>query len=281
MITARQPADVAGAFAAMDERLAQGFHLAGYVAYEAGYALEPALADLASALPEEEPLLWMGCYEAHAVQNDRLPAAGGASAKAAATPGITPLNPQYSRTREAYLEKVEAIHRLIAAGETYQANLTMEAAWDTAEPPAAMYERLLHAQPVGYAALLHPQPGWHVQTLSPELFFARKGSLIRTRPMKGTAAPGMDAAETRAQAAWLRADEKNRAENVMIVDLLRSDLGRLCLRGSVQVTELFEVERYPTVLQMTSTVEGRLRQDVRYGELFRALFFFFYFLGST
>ncbi len=268
MIEARQPADVAGAFAAMDDRLAQGFYLAGYIAYEAGYALEPALADLASALPEEEPLLWMGCYEAPAVQNDRLRTADGASAKAAASP----LTPGYSLTLEAYLQKVRTIHGLIAAGETYQANLTMEAAWATAEPPAAMYERLLRAQPVDYAALLHPQPGWHVLSLSPELFFAREGSLIRTRPMKGTAAPGMNAAETRAQAAWLCADEKNRAENVMIVDLLRSDLGRLCLRGSVRVTKLFEVERYPTVLQMTSTVEGRLRQEVRYEELFRALF---------
>ncbi len=275
VIEARQPAEVAGAFAAMEEKLAQGFYLAGYIAYEAGYALEPALADLAAPLPEGEPLLWMGCYEAPAVQEDRWLAVGGASAGAAVAPSITPLTPlapQHSLALAAYGEKVKAIQRLIAAGETYQANLTMEAAWDTAEPPAAMYERLLRAQPAGYAALLHPQPGWHVLSLSPELFFWREGSLIRTRPMKGTAAPGMDAAETRAQAAWLRADEKNRAENVMIVDLLRSDLGRLCQAGSVRVPKLFEVERYPTVLQMTSTVEGRLRENVGYGELFRALF---------
>jgi len=90
--------------------------------------------------------------------------------------------------------------------------------------------------------------------------------------MKGTAAPGRDAKETRAQAEWLRADEKNRAENVMIVDLMRSDLGRICQSGSVQVTQLFAVESYPTVLQMTSTVEGKLRHDVRYTDLFRALF---------
>jgi para-aminobenzoate synthetase/4-amino-4-deoxychorismate lyase len=108
--------------------------------------------------------------------------------------------------------------------------------------------------------------------MSPELFFAREGERIVTRPMKGTASPGLDAAENRVQAAWLQGDEKNRAENLMIVDLLRSDLGRICQVGSINVPKMFEVERYPTVLQMTSTVEGRLREDVSYSELFGALF---------
>lgn len=273
VIGACQPSEVAGAFAAMESKLAQGFHLAGYIAYEAGYALEPALMDLASALAEGEPLVWMGCYAAPAIQEDCWPNPGLASAISPAAPlGGARCEARYSLSPEAYGEKVRAVHKLISAGETYQANLTMEAAWNSAERPAEMYDRLLRAQPVEYAALLHPQAGWHVLSLSPELFFARRGSLIRTRPMKGTAAPGMDAAETRAQAAWLAADEKNRAENVMIVDLLRSDLGRLCETGSVRVTELFAVERYPTVLQMTSTVEGRLRQEVRYSDLFGALF---------
>ncbi len=265
IIEARLVADVPSAFSAIEQRLAEGCYLAGYIAYEAGLALEPALADLASALPNDEPLVWLGCYGPperceESFQSD------------ATVLGAPPVSLRYSFEQEEYERKVEVVRGLIVAGETYQANLTMDVEWDSAEPPTAMYDRLLRAQPVPYAALLHPKPGWHVLSFSPELFFERSGDCIVTRPMKGTAAPGRDSAETSAQMAWLRADEKNRAENVMIVDLMRSDLGRICQTGSVQVTKLFDVESYPTVLQMTSTVEGRLRQDIRYRELFAALF---------
>lgn len=265
IIEAHQPADVPKAFAAMEEKLAQGFHLAGYIAYEAGFALEPALDDLACILPDEEPLLWMGCYPAPEVREEHLP-------WGPTLPRGAPVRLRYSLARETYEEKVEFLRSLIASGDTYQGNLTMDVEWETDEHPAEMYERLLRAQPVPHAALLHPKPGWHLLSLSPELFFAREGDHILMRPMKGTASPGMDSAETRAQAAWLQADEKNRAENVMIVDLVRSDLGRICQTGSVHVTKLFDVERYPTVLQMTSTVEGRLREHLSYKDLFRALF---------
>jgi para-aminobenzoate synthetase/4-amino-4-deoxychorismate lyase len=265
ILEARQPSDVPQALAAIEEMLARGFYLAGYVAYEAGFALEPSLADLASTLPDEEPLLWLGCYRAPEVREDAF----------LCDPRVAPASPlhlAYSLTSEAYEQQVRTVRDLIAAGETYQANLTIEAEWDAAESAAELYERLLRAQPVPYAALLHPQPDWHILSLSPELFFNREGDRIQTRPMKGTASPGMDATESQAQAEWLRASEKNRAENVMIVDLLRNDLGRICETGSVEVTKLFEVERYPTVLQMTSTVEGRLRKHIRYRDVFGALF---------
>ena len=244
--------------------LARGFTLAGYVAYEAGFALEPSLADLASALPDEQPLLWLGCYRAPEIAEDSSPCES--------LPAASLIQLRYSLEQEAYERQVGLVRDLIAAGQTYQANLTMEAEWATDETPAALYEQLLRAQPVPYAALLHPEPETHILSFSPELFFGREGDRILTRPMKGTAAPGMDAAESQAQAAWLQGDEKNRAENVMIVDLLRSDLGRICQTGSVEVTELFAVERYPTVLQMTSTVEGRLRAHLGYADIFGALF---------
>ena len=244
--------------------LARGFTLAGYVAYEAGFALEPSLADLASALPEEQPLLSLGCYRAPEIAEGPSPCES--------LPAASPICLKYSLGQEAYERQVGLVRELIAAGETYQANLTMEAEWATDETPAALYEQLLRAQPVPYAALLHPEPETHILSFSPELFFRREGDRILTRPMKGTASPGMDAAESQAQAAWLQASEKNRAENVMIVDLLRSDLGRICQTGSVEVTELFAVERYPTVLQMTSTVEGRLRAHLGYADIFGALF---------
>lgn len=265
IIEAREPGDVRRALAAIDEKLAQGFYLAGYIAYEAGFALESALVDLAGALPDDEPLVWMGCYQSPEVLEQYRPSRN-------TMPERVPGRLRYSLAQEKYEEKVSILRNLIADGATYQANLTIDVEWDTDEHPAEMYERLLRAQPVPYAALLHPRPDWHVLSLSPELFFAREGDCIRMRPMKGTASPGMDCTETRAQAAWLEADEKNRAENVMIVDLLRSDLGRICQTGSVHVTKLFDVERYPTVLQMTSTVEGRLREHVSYEDLIRALF---------
>jgi para-aminobenzoate synthetase/4-amino-4-deoxychorismate lyase len=265
IIEARDPGEVSNALAAIDSMLAEGFYLAGYIAYEAGFALEPSLASLASTLPNQEPLVWLGCYRAPEVRDELFPLDPPA-------PLASPPQLRYSLQRESYERQVEAVRDLIAAGETYQANLTMEAQWDTDEAPADLYERLLRAQPVPYAALLHPKPDWHILSLSPELFFEREADRIRTRPMKGTAAPGMDAAETRANAEWLQTSEKNRAENVMIVDLLRSDLGRICQTGSVEVPKLFEVERYPTVLQMTSTVEGRLRENLTYAEIFGALF---------
>lgn len=249
----------------MDEKLAQGIHLAGYIAYEAGFALEPTLGDLACMLPDEEPLLWMGCYGEPEVREEHL-------TWRRTLPGAAPVELRYSLEWERYREKVDFLRSLIAAGDTYQANLTMDVEWDTDEHPAELYERLLRAQPVAYSALLHPNPGWHVLSLSPELFFDREGDHILMRPMKGTALPGVDLAETRARAAWLQADEKNRAENVMIVDLVRSDLGRICQTGSVKVQKLFNVETYPTVLQMTSTIEGRLREHLSYEDLFRALF---------
>ena len=265
IIEAQEPGDLIEAFAAIEDMLGKGLYLAGYIAYEAGFALESALKALASTLPNKEPLLWFGCYRVPEVREEESTLFSTASA-------LSPVHLRYSLSQEEYEHNVLLIRDLIASGKTYQANLTMDAEWKTDELPADLYERLFRAQPVPFAALLHPAPDWHLLSLSPELFFEKKGEFIRTRPMKGTAAPGLDSADNRTQAAWLQNSEKDRAENVMIVDLLRSDLGRICQIASVEVTSLFKVETYPTVLQMTSTVEGRLRKNLRYEEIFRALF---------
>ena len=267
VLEARSRDEVGPALRAIDEALAAGLYVAGYVGYEAGLALELSLADLEIASPAEEPLLWLGCYrECEITEGTQWSSVAGPHR---ATSELAPL---LSLNDAEYAGKVMAVHEWIAAGETYQANLTMEARWQTEETAEEMYARLLRAQPVEHAALLTPCEGWHVLSFSPELFFRREGDRLVTRPMKGTAAPGMDIAETRAQAAWLAADEKNRAENVMIVDLLRNDLGRICRVGSVEVTGLLQVERYPSVLQMTSTIEGLLCEGAGYAEIFAALF---------
>ena len=265
-IQAWEPKDVPLAFAEVERRLKEGFCLAGYVAYEVGFALEDSLTDLAFPSAYQEPLLWFGCYREPEERQETFPPAPIPSRSRVM------ISPRYSLDRESYRQRVEAVCNLIAKGETYQLNLTMDAAWKTEEAPARLYERWLQVQPVPYATLLHALPDWHIVSMSPELFLRRSGDRLETRPMKGTASPGRDAAETRAQAEWLRSSEKDRAENVMIVDLLRNDLNRICTPGSVRVPRLFEVERYPTVLQMVSTVEGRLLPGLDYFSIFKALF---------
>jgi len=265
VIEAREPAEVPAGFAEVEAALAKGLYVAGFISYEAGLAFEPSLAGLRHDAPHGLPLLWFGCYGKPEVRVEY----GPRDRSRAPRPDF---ELQYSLTPELYRKKVEAIRELIAAGETYQANLTMDVRWSATEHAAELYERLVATQPVPFAALLQPAPGSWVISLSPELFFSREGDRMVTRPMKGTAPAGLDLTELRANAAWLRADEKNRAENLMIVDLLRNDLGRICQPGTIKVPALFEIERYPTVLQMTSTVEGRLREGTSYTDIFKALF---------
>jgi para-aminobenzoate synthetase/4-amino-4-deoxychorismate lyase len=144
-----------------------------------------------------------------------------------------------------------------------QLNFTFPLRARVTERPAALYERLRLRQPVEYGAFVHCESGRHILSFSPELFFRidpqGEGRRITARPMKGTAPRGRTTAEDRDVAKWLRNDVKNRSENVMIVDLIRNDLGRLCNYGTVRVENLFEVERYPSLWQMTSSVRGELR----------------------
>jgi para-aminobenzoate synthetase / 4-amino-4-deoxychorismate lyase len=164
---------------------------------------------------------------------------------------------------------------LIRAGDVYQLNFTFPLRFQVQGGAADLYAALRGRQPVDYGAFLHCDPGCMVLSFSPELFFQidTEGSKSRivTRPMKGTARRGRTTAEDRAVSEWLRGDAKNRSENVMIVDLLRNDLGRLCEYGTVRVDELFAVERHPSLWQMTSTVSGDLRSGVSIRETFRAL----------
>jgi len=155
------------------------------------------------------------------------------------------------------------VHERIRAGETYQVNLTGRMRFRADRGGWAAYRAWSRAHPVPFAAYLRPGPDYEIVSLSPELFVRSDGRAVWTRPMKGTAPRGPDAAEDEARAAALRTDPKTLAENVMIVDLLRNDLGRVAAYGSVVADPLFEVERYPTVLQLTSTVRGELRPELR------------------
>jgi para-aminobenzoate synthetase/4-amino-4-deoxychorismate lyase len=183
---------------------------------------------------------------------------------------------EFGLTETEYARRIAQIHEWIRAGDVYQLNFTAPFSIKAPGSAAAVYARLRTRQPVDYGAFLHWQPGRRILSFSPELFFRidEDGATRRivTRPMKGTARRGRTTREDREIAEWLHNDAKNRSENVMIVDLVRNDLGRIAQTGSVRVEELFAVERYPTLWQMTSTVSAELRPEAGFHQIFRALF---------
>ena len=259
-IVIHEPDHVEEGFAAIEHALESGLHVAGYAGYEVGYVLEPRLANL---LPGERrtPLLDFGVFGGFERETVPLPRAS--------VPGSVSLTPLWDEA--AYAGVFERAMDYIHAGDVYQVNLTFPMAGTVSGDPAAIYGALRQHQPVQYGGLVClGEPT--VMTLSPELFFATEGREISVRPMKGTARRGETPHEDAALAGAMRADEKSRAENLMIVDLLRNDLGRVSEIGSVRVTDLYSVETYPTLHQMTSGIVSRLRPDVGVTELFASLF---------
>lgn len=244
--------------AAMLEAQKAGYFLAGYAAYELGYMFEPRLVHLAPALGG--PLLQFGVFDKPR-RFDWGEARGSA--------GLTRFSPLW--TFDAYSARFRQVIDYIRAGDVYQVNLTFPLTGAWSGDPIALFAALCARQPASYGGLVALGPEI-ILSLSPELFFERAGSLIRTRPMKGTAPRGITPEDDHRCAASLAASEKDRAENLMIVDLLRNDLSRVSEMGSVRVTDLFSIETYPTLFQMTSGVEARLRPGIQLPDLLRALF---------
>ncbi len=260
VIRVRALAELPRLFARIEQGRCAGLWAAGYVGYECGYHWEPTAAPGFAAAEGELPLAWFGLYRAP--QTFIAESVPGLPSPAAWTFGIG--EPGFTR-------KVQAIHAWIEAGDTYQVNLTDRFRTGTAPAPDVLFAQMMQAQPVAYGALLHLGEA-HILSASPELFFRQDDRRITVRPMKGTARRGRDSAEDVEGMAALTQDEKNRAENLMIVDLLRSDLGRIAEMGSVRVEKLFEVERLPTLLQMSSEISATLRADADAFAVFRALF---------
>ncbi len=268
VIVALNPEGVEAALAIVAKGLARGLHAAGFFSYELGYCLEPKLAGL---MPEERrvPLFWIGLFPEPQPLDDEgtrawLDAHGGA--------GRAKLSDlQLSWTREQYAKAFTAVQDYIAAGDVYQINLTLKYRFAFEGDPVALYAALRRKQRVAYGALIST-PEFSVLSLSPELFLHRDGKHIATRPMKGTAPRGRTPREDARIKTWLAMDEKQRAENLMIVDLLRNDLGRVAKIGSVEVTDLFTVETYRSVHQMTSGISAELRSDMDFKDVLHALF---------
>lgn len=257
-------------FGEIERAVAGGLFVAGYFSYECGQVFEPSAAGVAAEADCSEPLAWFGVYAEARILDEAVDDEGSVGT------GAGGVECSFSLTKDAYGERIREIHEWIRRGDVYQLNFTVPIQLQVHGGAAALYENLRHSQPAPYSAFLQTERGQHILSLSPELFFrmddGETGRRITTRPMKGTARRGRTTAEDRAQAQWLTNDAKNRAENVMIVDLLRNDLGRLCEFGSVTASDLFAVERYPTLWQMTSTICGAVRADVGFQEIFRALF---------
>ncbi|OTP69275.1 chorismate-binding protein [Caballeronia sordidicola] len=173
-------------------------------------------------------------------------------------------NIESSVTPDAFEHAIAGVQEALQAGDSYQINYTFRLAFDVFGSAIGLYRRLRERQPVRYGALIAMPDGRDVLSCSPELFIEREGDLLRARPMKGTAPRSADP-------EWLRDDPKNRAENVMIVDMLRNDMARVAVTGSVRVPQLFTVEAYKSVWQMTSTVEARSRPRTSFADILRAL----------
>lgn len=260
----------------VDRRTAEGEFVAGFFTYECG----EYFVCLSSREPEDEnlrkPLAWLGVYS-DAIEFDHQTGVIRGNISAINT---DPVNVNLSAaiiaeelqiSRKDYAEKLARIHEYLSAGHTYQVNFTDRVCGLTNEEPLSVYETLLRQQPVPFAAYVN-SPYQTILSFSPELFYRLSRGEISARPMKGTWPRGVNIAGDREAAELLRTDEKNRSEHIMIVDLLRNDLGRLCEYGSIHVDELFHVERYNTLHQMTSLIAGKLHAAITPSRVFRTLF---------
>ena len=248
----------------------EGYHLAGYIAYEAGLALEPRLTPrLPSRTGALGPLLWFGAFRGYeAIPANAMPH-WLAERTAGGTAAIGPLEPQVSVG--AYAAAFARLRSAIDAGDIYQANLTFPLAGSWRGDPLALYSAIRPAAAAGYGGVIHDGTHWHL-SFSPELFFSLQGNSVRAKPMKGTRPRGRDAAEDAVLRSQLAGSAKDRAENLMIVDLMRNDISRVARPGSVRVDAPFTVESYPTVHQMVSTIHAELRDGRDALDLITALF---------
>lgn len=251
--------------AALAQDLRDGLHAVVVGDYEFGRNLQ-------RAQPGDAPLRFLLYARCERLSRDEVDAwlarqdGGGAPSIA----GVAHVSK--SVARDAFDAAIDAVHDALRAGDSYQVNYTYRLDFDVFGTPLALYRRLRARQPVRYGALIALPDGAWVVSCSPELFVEKHGDVLRARPMKGTAPRSADPRQDAASAAFLANDPKNRAENVMIVDLLRNDVSRIARTGTVKVPALFSVEPYASVWQMTSTVEAGWRDGTTFAAMLRALF---------
>jgi para-aminobenzoate synthetase/4-amino-4-deoxychorismate lyase len=265
VLVAYDATSVRAALKRLGEAASEGLWAAGYLAYELGFLFEERLHALLPE-PSATPLLWFGLYKSPQQLTARdvatMLADTGSGRAADLKPGLD---------LSAYEKAFDRVKDLIAAGDTYQVNLTMKAGFQLNGDPLGLYRTLAQSQPVAYGAYINAGDHY-VLSRSPELFVSAKGDVLNARPMKGTLRRGRTSAEDGAGRIALTNDEKNRAENLMIVDLLRNDLGRIAEIGSVEVTDLFTVETYRSLHTMTSGITARKKPGIGIAEVLENLF---------
>ena len=235
----------------------RGLYAAGFISYDAAPAFDEALK---ACRNPRIPLLAFSLYPEPELVRPEFSASNDHEGE---------LNWHPLTDREEYGRALQQVKEYIRRGETYQVNYTYRLEADCSSDPRSLFAGLQAAGEARYGALLLEEE-YAVCSASPELFFTLKGNEITTRPMKGTAPRGMSSHEDSRAAAELGSSEKNRAENLMITDMIRNDLGRIARRGSVHVPELFTLEKYPTLWQMTSEVRAETEASIP--EILDALF---------
>lgn len=267
IVRADEPSEIDAALRAISDGVAGGLHAAGFFSYELGYVLEPKLAH---RLPRKRnvPLLWFGLYSApRTMRGSEVQA--WLTQEAIGDPELGALS--HTWNAEDYLQRFEKVQDNIRSGDIYQLNLTFKSKFQLKGSPLALYRDLRLKQRVAYGGLVDTG-ATTILSASPELFIEQHGRVISTRPMKGTAPRAGTHEGDREVRHALSKDVKNRAENLMIVDLMRNDIGRIAELGTVSVTDLFTVETYQTLHQMTSGVRAVLKPGIGLADLLKAIF---------
>ena len=257
IIQTRRLNEVVSCFLELQQAIEKGYYIAGYVAYEAA----PAFVNFLQTHPEtNSPLLWFGIYKAPIVNNKNF------------SPITEQLYWQLDTSFEDYQQAIQTIHQQIKAGNVYQVNYTVRLTSSiNLTHSYALYKKICQAQQANYCAFLD-MGEYQLLSASPELFFHWKEGIITTKPMKGTIARGKNVTLDQQQGCLLANSTKDQAENLMIVDLLRNDLSKIARLNSIQVPQLFTVEKYPTLFQMTSTIKARTKANTHLLNIFQALF---------
>ena len=264
------------AFLQIEEILQQGYYLAGFVSYEAGLCFEDIVPFESST---DLPLLWFGVYKAPIVYDHRDGCFYGTESMGQSLercetqrdPVCQVNNIRNTVEKENYVQDITSVREAIARGDTYQVNYTFKHKFGFSGNPEDLFFSLCMKQSASYTAFIRCLDK-DILSLSPELFFQRKGRRVVVKPMKGTIERGINNTDDVCKAEELHNSIKNRAENVMIVDLLRNDLGRISKIGSVKVNKLYEIEKYETLFQMTSTIQSELREGINWFEFFKSTF---------
>ncbi|MCO4540050.1 anthranilate/para-aminobenzoate synthase [Streptococcus infantarius subsp. infantarius] len=260
-LSAKSVKDVKTILQEVENYQKQGYYVIGYVSYEAAKAFDEKFLVKSFPLSAE----YLAYFTVHQeVKKEPFPCQSQKNIQ-------LPKSWQSKTTKGDYEKAIARIKEEIRQGNTYQVNYTLQLSSQLEEDALTLYNHLVIAQEAAYNCYIE-HDDFAILSVSPELFFLKKGNRIITRPMKGTITRGYRTKEDLQNKIWLANDSKNRAENMMIVDLLRNDMGRISEIGSVKVTKLCEVEQYSTVWQMTSTIESQLQSDKSLLDIFSALF---------